>query len=333
MPKATEYHCGWDRWITRNTLRGVSKNKIREVLLRNGFDSVFIDQKITEILTNPIYQAAQECANRHHKLASLLTTISYLQEEIESEESVEQIVDLDPTDFYSKYVRANKPVLAKGLILSWDAITKWNGLFFLEKMGNITIQMSENREADPRFEDNFKKHTTSVLLSDYIDRVEKNIGNDFYICAKHNFLANEKAYVLLNDFEYPNGFLDDSVPKSKASLWFGPKGTWTPFHHDASNILFCQVLGTKILYLVAPIHIPRLYNDRTCFSDVDPRKINLEQFPLMKGVPVKKITVEPGDALLIPVGWWHCVEALTTSISLSLSNFLLPRHANVWSWR
>jgi ribosomal protein L16 Arg81 hydroxylase len=36
------------------------------------------------------------------------------------------------------------------------------------------------------------------------------------------------------------------------------------------------------------------------------------------------IVMEPGEALFLPVGWWHHVTALSTSVSVSFMNFLWP---------
>jgi mannose-6-phosphate isomerase-like protein (cupin superfamily) len=48
---------------------------------------------------------------------------------------------------------------------------------------------------------------------------------------------------------------------------------------------------------------------------------------------VLEATVGPGDFLLIPVGWWHTVESLSTSISLSFHNFAVDGSPVVWRWR
>jgi hypothetical protein len=42
------------------------------------------------------------------------------------------------------------------------------------------------------------------------------------------------------------------------------------------------------------------------------------------------VTVGPGEALFIPVAWWHAVTALDVSISLTFTNFV---HQNRFTWR
>jgi len=39
----------------------------------------------------------------------------------------------------------------------------------------------------------------------------------------------------------------------------------------------------------------------------------------LENVVVKDVTVHPGDALLVPLGGWHQVRALSASVSLSVS--------------
>jgi hypothetical protein len=46
--------------------------------------------------------------------------------------------------------------------------------------------------------------------------------------------------------------------------------------------------------------------------------------PLFAKAEIIDITLEPGEALLIPVGWWHHVRSLDISVNISLTNFLFP---------
>ena len=39
-------------------------------------------------------------------------------------------------------------------------------------------------------------------------------------------------------------------------------------------------------------------------------------------VTVHEVLLHPGEALFIPVGWWHQVLAVDTSISLAFTNFI-----------
>ncbi|WP_437764939.1 cupin-like domain-containing protein [Sorangium sp. So ce281] len=40
----------------------------------------------------------------------------------------------------------------------------------------------------------------------------------------------------------------------------------------------------------------------------------------------KDVVLDPGEALFIPVGWWHHVRALDAGISLGINSF--PFHNN-----
>jgi len=89
------------------------------------------------------------------------------------------------------------------------------------------------------------------------------------------------------------------------------------------------VYGRKEFTLVSPFYTPRLYNDNGFYSSVDPKHPDYGRHPKFEGVDQLEILLEPGEALLIPVGWWHRVESLDVCISLSFNNFAYPNRY-VW---
>lgn len=68
----------------------------------------------------------------------------------------------------------------------------------------------------------------------------------------------------------------------------------------------------------------RFYNDTGVFSAGELPKFDENRRPALKNVTPMEVTLEPGQSLFIRVGWWHCVEALDVSISLSFTNFNAP---------
>ncbi|HZU30878.1 MAG TPA: cupin-like domain-containing protein, partial [Candidatus Angelobacter sp.] len=71
-----------------------------------------------------------------------------------------------------------------------------------------------------------------------------------------------------------------------------------------------------------PFFLDYLYSSQACFSDVDLEQVDYERFPLMRKVEILTITLEAGEFLFIPIGWWHWVKALEVSISVSFQNFI-----------
>jgi hypothetical protein len=105
-----------------------------------------------------------------------------------------------------------------------------------------------------------------------------------------------------------------------ALLWFGAAGTLTPLHHDTLMLLHTQLVGRKRWRLASPLQTPRLYNTRSVFSPVDLAAPDLARFPRLAGVQVFDVVLGPGETLFVPLGWWHQVEALDTSLSISFTN-------------
>ncbi len=106
----------------------------------------------------------------------------------------------------------------------------------------------------------------------------------------------------------------------------GPKGSFTPLHHDLTNNLLLQIVGRKVVLMAAPGETPKLYNDHGVYSRV--RDITepdiLARFPRLDGIRIHRALLNPGDALFIPLGWWHQVSSLDFSVTITHTNFRWP---------
>ncbi|MGF6483082.1 hypothetical protein QFZ91_005309 [Paraburkholderia sp. JPY419] len=109
-----------------------------------------------------------------------------------------------------------------------------------------------------------------------------------------------------------------------AQLWFGRSagnGLVTHLHCDTGHSFLAQVLGRKHLRLYAPQEASNLYaldafnTYRPCL--VDAGAPDLTHFPKFADARFVEVTIEPGDLLLIPLGWFHCVWASDATLSIS----------------
>jgi len=106
-----------------------------------------------------------------------------------------------------------------------------------------------------------------------------------------------------------------------AKLWFGPKGTVTPLHHDEHSILFLQIYGRRQFKLISSFDLPKIYLRKNFYSAVDLENIDAEQYPKFLNASVADVTLEPGDILFLPLGWWHWAKSLDISISATFCSF------------
>jgi hypothetical protein len=319
-------------WLALCLLEGYGRESIIARLLALGHDEAIVRWEVDATVQTPVFRAATAVARRKQKLASLLATLGAQLRQSEVVEGIPSETACDPADFFRRYYFANRPVVLRGYVSRWPALGSWSPQFFRDHFGELIVQVTGEGDRDPRYEDRLERYFRDVPFSDFLDRVVAGAGNDWYLVAKNRLLERSELRSALDDLTpLPDVLRTGDGNDPNPRLWLGSAGTITPLHHDSTNILFCQVYGRKLVRLIPPYEIENVYNDNGPFSAVDLDHVDFDAFPSMRRVAVVEATVEPGDALLLPIGWWHWVRALDVSISVSFQNFAVPGQPVVWN--
>lgn len=107
-------------------------------------------------------------------------------------------------------------------------------------------------------------------------------------------------------------------PATEQHLWVGNEGIVSA-HYDGADNIACVVAGKRRFTLFPPDQTGNLYPGPLNFTPagapvslVDLYAPDFERYPLFKTALANAYSVElePGDAIFIPMLWWHHVESL-----------------------
>ena len=160
--------------------------------------------------------------------------------------------------------------------------------------------------------------------------------------AQHSLA--DLAAPLQEDVPTPTEFLAGLNSKGDiyaSSLWMGKPPTVTPLHRDPNPNLFLQLAGKKVVRLIEPAMGHSLYErvkkqlgKRGGSASMRGEEMmqgkekeileewiwsNDKEDRNMHGISGFEAVLRPGDALYIPLGWWHAVRGVGRGANASVS--------------
>ena len=229
--------------------------------------------------------------------------------------------NLSGEDFLHSFYATGRPVLIKGALADWPALTRWTPDYLANAVGDATVEYQGGRTAAGDYELMKDRHRQRGPFRAFIDLVRDG-GNDAYLTA-YNSAANGPA---LAPLQSDLGTIDAYLTPAPGMLWIGGEGAFTPLHFDLTNNLLAQLTGTKRTVLIPPSQTRHLAHRRHVFSDVhdvtDPAR--LAAHPAARDILRYDLVLTPGDLLFIPIGWWHQVRSESFCTMLTYTNFLWP---------
>jgi Cupin-like domain len=308
--------------IAESLIAGMQPDAVVADLVGNGMSPSLARYAVERALKSPYLAVAARFAARVAKRDWVLDSIAALDELRPDLLEIPTVENIDPDQFFATYYNRNRPVRLTGLVADWPALSKWSFDYVEQLLGDVSVGVQWDRDANPDYEAQCFDHKAVMPLADIIARIRAGASNDFYVTANNNDVNWEVLAPLWRDVGTIPGLLSPQHQRD-GYVWMGPQGTITPWHHDLSNNLLMQFVGRKRVRLIAAHDTYRMRNTRHCFTDWSADDI-LPGIGDAVRPPVVECVIGPGEAVFIPVGWWHHVEALDATIGMSFLNFAAP---------
>lgn len=252
---------------------------------------------------------------------------------------VRRVNSLSVTDFVSEYLEQNRPVIVTDTMGAWPALSAWNPTYFANQFGTERVQI---------YGDLFKLAAIDSL-SNYFDRYfgrdsdasNKRTGSTVPYVRWYCHLSSDErvpwadevftrlakdwsrpTFFPPNSFALPRCGPADSIDPSRhwfpaKGLFISARGARTRLHADpwCSDAILCQIYGQKDFVMYHPSQSSHLVSGG---QTVDVEAPDLEVFPSFpQAEAAVRDTLQQGECLLVPAGWYHHFSSITDSISLT----------------
>jgi hypothetical protein len=224
---------------------------------------------------------------------------------------IERRARLDRETLVRDYMATNRPVVIETGDLDWCA--RWSPSALAARFGECEIDAEETREVYVGDRSLVKRRlgpTIAGMLA----------GDTSFRWKGLEFLS--RVPPMRDDLAaHPSplaSLFPDDAHDRRATLWIAPSGTTSSLHHDGNlDNLNLQVAGKKLWLLVPPPQHERLHFYGSAESPLNPFAPDLERFPRFAGATPVEAVLSPGEVILVPKYWWHCVYAIEPSVNLA----------------
>ncbi|MDV4166166.1 cupin-like domain-containing protein [Rhizobium beringeri] len=224
------------------------------------------------------------------------------------------------------------PCVVEGLTEDWQAIERWTPEYLKRVAGDQEVSVRETAGSPRNIYQNLAQGGR-IRFSDYVDWItETSAAADLQeVIARFADPGQITAAIETCDFE-ASYYLDAKLAQLSKPLvddvtvpdwypthpidvifWLGILGTSSGLHADVTPNCNVQVSGSKHFLLFSPSEARNLYQiaGRT-HCRFDPNLPDYDRFPKASHSSSMETYLKPGEALYIPVGWFHQVTVVST---------------------
>ena len=210
-----------------------------------------------------------------------------------------------------EFMAESRSVVVPSTDLAWCA--GWTPFALRDRFATSEVTVEETREVYVG-----DRAQATLTIADVVDGLLR--GDTTMRWKGLDFLARVPAMLesLRRDPSPVSALVPRTAYDARSTLWVAPARTMSSLHHDGNfDNLNLQVSGKKLWLLIPPPQHAHLYLHGTAESAVNPFAPDLRRFPRFAGATPVEATTSPGDVLLVPRYWWHCVYAAEPSVNLA----------------
>jgi mannose-6-phosphate isomerase-like protein (cupin superfamily) len=239
--------------------------------------------------------------------------------------TIPEYTAISPQQFFEEIAPYHKPIVIRGFAKNWPIVESANKtpadfIAYLDKFytGKKTNMVVAPPSANKRFFYNDEMTDVNYLSGEerldlFLGRLLELIDRDIYPAIS---MQGATASHILPGLIEENS--SDFFPGIEPRLWIGNEGIVST-HYDGSDNVACVVAGRRRFTLFPPKQTCNLYPGSLNVTPagaptslVDLNNPDFERYPLFKVALNEAYSAElgPGDAIFIPMLWWHHVESL-----------------------
>lgn len=213
---------------------------------------------------------------------------------------IDIVENITEKEFLKKYFYPQKPVIIKGLVKNTPAAHKWTLDYIKEKLGNVEVDVFDN---SVKRNSAYTYGDLKMRFAEFLDLITIKQASNYRLFLFNGFKHSKE---LKKDFPCPSIFkgLLDHI----GFMFFAGRSTSVRVHFDIdmSNVLHTQFSGRKRIKLISPEYHDLMYKTPfNTFSIADFDNPDYSQYPALQYVQGYDVTLEPGDTLFMPSGYWH----------------------------
>lgn len=243
-------------------------------------------------------------------------------------------------EFTRRYVNRNRPCLVKNAVRHWPAFHKWQRLDYLKahSRNSAVVVRSQivsevigwsNPQVKAELTEYAKTVYREVPFHQFLD--DLSVGDSPLVADSCRFSEGSAIEPMKEDVGglpfMPQLGKSRHYPPHRSFLY---RNSYTDWHfHVVDETFMAQVVGAKEVLLLPP--------DEASWRALRPvieqagylYDIDTGRFPGTRALRALRTVVEPGDALYIPVYWWHAVQSLDDEFGATVAaTFPTPLHVS-----